>query len=301
MTEAKLPDELEEQAILHALEISDHEGRQDFLMRLQGESDHVRQTAAAYQAVTEMLAITVPPVTPPAALRERLVKHVALEVAREAEQFELVANTVAFGSVPVIKPQGSVRERLLSRIETDAGVQLKARSPVPGQAETHVADSRPRQFMPAWRHLLVTVYTSMRLCWKALENVLRTLPVRSKTSTPTPTRGTLSLSQGLTFIKAVEGVWRELAPGVTAKVLSFDTVSRRATTLLRIAPGTSYAPHRHTEMEELFVLEGGCRVAGREMTAGDYHRAEAGTEHHDTSSDDGCLLLIISSPQNEML
>ena len=301
MTEAKLPDELEEQAILHALGILGHGGRQDFLMRLQGGSDHVRQTTAAYQAVTEMLAITVPPVPPPAALRERLVNHVALEAAREAEQFELVANTVAFGLVPVIKPQGSVRERLLSRIETDAGVQLKARSPVPGQAETHAADSRPRQFMPAWRHLLVTVYTSMRLCWKALENVLRTLPVRSKTSTPIPTRGTLSLSQGLTFIKAVEGVWRELAPGVTAKVLSFDTVSRRATTLLRIAPGTSYAPHRHTEMEELFVLEGGCRVAGREMTAGDYHRAEAGTEHHDTSSDDGCLLLIISSPQNEML
>jgi len=301
VTEAKLPNELEEQAILHALGILDHGGRQDFLMRLQGGSDHVRQTTAAYQAVTEMLAITVPPVPPPAALRERLVNHVALEAAREAEQFELVANTVAFGLVPVIKPQGSVRERLLSRIETDAGVQLKARSPVPGQAETHAADSRPRQFMPAWRHLLVTVYTSMRLCWKALENVLCTLPVRSKTSTPIPTRGTLSLSQGLTFIKAVEGVWRELAPGVTAKVLSFDTVSRRATTLLRIAPGTSYAPHRHTEMEELFVLEGGCRVAGREMTAGDYHRAEAGTEHHDTSSDDGCLLLIISSPQNEML
>lgn len=301
MTEAKLPDELEEQAMLHALGILDHEGCRDFLMRLQGGFDHLRQTTAAYQAVTEMLAATVTPVTPPAALRERLVKHIALEAAREAEQFELVANTVALGSAPVIKPQGSVRERLLSRIEVDAGVLLTARNPVQGQAETHAADLRPRQFMPAWRHLLVTVYTSIRLCWKALENVLRALPIRSKTSTPTTMRGTLPLSQGLTFIKAVEGVWRELAPGVTAKVLSFDTVSRRATTLLRIAPGTSYVPHRHTETEELFVLEGGCRIAGREMTVGDYHRAEAGTEHHDTSSDDGCLLLIISSPQNELL
>lgn len=300
MTDVRLPDELEEQAILHALGVLDHEDRQDFLVRLQGTTDHVRQATASYQAVVQMLGTTVTPVTPPTTLRERLVKHIALEAAREAEQFESVANTVALGSVPV-SPRGTVRERLLSRIETDGGISLTARHPVQGQAETHIAGLQPRQFMPAWRHLLVTVYTSLRLCWKAFENVLRTLPIRSKTSTLIATRGVQPLNQGLTFIKAVEGVWRELAPGVTAKVLSFDTVSRRATTLLRIAPGTSYAPHRHTEMEELFVLEGGCRTAGRELTAGDYHRAEAGTEHHDTSSDDGCLLLIISSPQNEML
>jgi len=32
-----------------------------------------------------------------------------------------------------------------------------------------------------------------------------------------------------------------------------------------------------------------------------YHRAEAETEHHATSSGEGCLLLVISSPLNEML
>jgi len=301
MKDIRLPDELEDQAIFHALGVLDHKDRQDFLVRLQEASDHLRQATTAYQAVTEALASTVIPVTPPAALRDRLINHIAFEAAREAEQFEFIANTVALGSVPIIKPQDVVRERLLSRIETDGGIPLTARHPVQSQAEIHVADSRPRQFMPAWRHLLVTIYTSLRLCWKAFQNVLRMLPIRSKTSMPIRTKGSQSLSQGLTFIKAAEGVWRELAPGVSAKVLSFDAVSRRASTLLRIAPGTSYAPHRHTEMEELFVLEGGCRVAGCELTAGDYHRAEAGTEHHDTSSDDGCLLLIISSPQNEML
>jgi anti-sigma factor ChrR (cupin superfamily) len=108
-------------------------------------------------------------------------------------------------------------------------------------------------------------------------------------------------TKGLTFIRAAEGTWRGIAPGVTAKVLSFDPVSRRITTLLRFAPGTNYVPHRHTEAEELYVLQGGCSIAGHEMTVGDYHRAEAGTEHYDTSTDDGCLLLVISSPQNEML
>jgi anti-sigma factor ChrR (cupin superfamily) len=88
---------------------------------------------------------------------------------------------------------------------------------------------------------------------------------------------------------------------VVAKLLSYDSVSRRTTALVRIVPGTRYAPHRHAAAEELYVLEGGCLCGGRELTVGDYHRAEAGTEHHDTSSDDGCLLLVISSPQNEML
>ena len=86
-----------------------------------------------------------------------------------------------------------------------------------------------------------------------------------------------------------------------AKLLSFDPISGRTTTVLRFAPGTSYAPHRHTAVEELYVLEGGCRIAGREMRVGDYHRAEIGTVHHDTSTDEGCLLLVTSSPQNEML
>ena len=107
--------------------------------------------------------------------------------------------------------------------------------------------------------------------------------------------------KGLTFVKASEGTWHEMAPGVSAKVLFFDQAFRRATTLVRMTSGSFYAPHRHAEAEELYVLEGGCFCGGRELKAGDYHRAEAETEHHDTSSDEGCLLLVISSPQNEML
>lgn len=107
--------------------------------------------------------------------------------------------------------------------------------------------------------------------------------------------------KGLTFVKASEGTWQEVESGVSVKVLFFDPVSRRATALVRMVPGSRYAPHRHAEAEELYVLEGGCFCGGRELRAGDYHRAEAETEHHDTSSNEGCLLLVISSPRNEML
>lgn len=286
--------------MLFALGMLDSEGRHAFGVKLQGESDLLRHTTTAYHATVDALAAAVAPMTPPPTLRERLVQQIAKEAVHEAEQFELAANALALGAVP-IKPQDSVRERLLSRLDTDAGVRLSVGDTVCAQGNMHVTESRSSLFVPAWRHLLVTVYTSLRLCWKAFQNLLRACPILSQASRARPMSGAQWSGAGLTFITAAEGVWRELAPGVTAKVLSFDTVSRRATTLLRIAPGISYAPHRHTELEELLVLEGGCRIAGREMTVGDYHRAEAGTEHHDTSSDDGCLLLIISSPQNEML
>jgi hypothetical protein len=51
----------------------------------------------------------------------------------------------------------------------------------------------------------------------------------------------------------------------------------------------------------ILSAEGGCFCDGRKLKAGDYHHAEANTEHHDASSDEGCFLLINSSPHNEML
>lgn len=233
MTETRLPQELEEQAALHALGALERDDRRAFAVQLQGESLTLRQAVTAYHAVTDALTATVPPIVPRAGLRERILETVARDTARETAQFERVANELALTAAPVT-PRASLLERLMARVEGHTDVRLD--------------------------------------------------PLK-----------------GLTFVKASEGTWQEMAPGVSAKVLFFDPVSRRATALLRMAPGTSYAPHRHAEAEELYVLEGGCFCGGRELKAGDYHRAEIDTVHHDTSSDDGCLLLVISSPQNEML
>lgn len=294
MTEARLPEQLEEQAMLHALGILDPADRQAFIVRLQEESDLLRQATTAYQTVTESLAEAVAPVTPPATLRERLVKQMALHAARDTEQFELVANVLAIGAVPV-KPRDSVRDRLFSRIEAHPDIRRDIKDSTYLLSETPVlmGEGRGAQSERPLSHEVGPVATRLRSCWTAVLNFLRTLLIRSMIPRPP--------SNGLTFVKASEGIWRRIAPGVMAKLLFFDPTSRRVTTLLRFAPGTRYAPHRHAAVEELLVLEGGCRIAGREMTVGDYHRAEAWTVHHDTSTDEGCLLLAISSPQNEML
>lgn len=302
MTELKLREELEDQAILHALGILEPDDRRAFMVRLQGDPDLLRQAVTAYQATTDALASAVAPVTPSATLRERLIKKVALEAGRETEQFEHAANTLALASLPV-KPRDSVRERLLSRIEGHSDVRLDVTDSAYVLSETPalVGNGGERRLSQE----VDSFSTRLRSCWMGVSNFLRILVIRSMTSARVRYwKDKIAFQQptkGLTFIRASEGTWRGIAPGVMAKLLAFDPTSRRTTTLLRFAPGTSYAPHRHTAAEELYVLQGGCSIAGREMTVGDYHRAEAGTVHHDTSTDDGCLLLVISSPQNEML
>ena len=294
MTETTVPEDLEEQAMLYALGVLDPEDRRVFEVRLQEGSDLLRQTAAAYEATVYVLGTVVAPVTPPSSLRARLVQQISKEAAREVEQFELAANTVALGSIPV-KPRDAVRERLLSRIQAHSAVRLAVKDslPVLGDIADWKGDERVSEEKLGVPQDVAPLSTWLSSGWSAALNFLRTLVIRSMIPRPS--------SDGLTFVKASEGTWREIAHGVTAKLLAFDPVSRRATTLLRFLPGTSYAPHRHAAVEELYVLEGGCSIAGREMAVGDYHRAEAGTVHHDTSTDDGCLLLVISSPQNELL
>jgi anti-sigma factor ChrR (cupin superfamily) len=106
---------------------------------------------------------------------------------------------------------------------------------------------------------------------------------------------------GHVFVEAHEGEWREIAPGIVAKVLAMDEARQRVTALMRMQKGARYADHRHVLTEEMFVLEGSCTIGGRLLKAGDYHRAEAGSVHLDSYTDEGALMLVISSTQNEPL
>ena len=206
--------------------------------------------------------------------RSKFARGIGLDshhLAAEADRLRAVADQLAFAVHPV-NPRPSLRERLLAHLSTEADRETQSFDGIAGSLGFAVTPMRP----PA----------GLR------DRVLHTLG---------PQRHRAPHTSMLTFVRSGEGQWQPLADGVTAKILHFDPISQRATALVRMAPGARYAPHRHAEAEELYVLEGGCFCGGQELFAGDYHRAEAGTEHHDTSSDDGCLLLVISSPHNEML
>lgn len=101
------------------------------------------------------------------------------------------------------------------------------------------------------------------------------------------------------FVRASDREWRKVEPGVSVKVLFYDSVGHRVTTLVRLAPGARFAAHRHAQVEEFYVLEGSCVCAGEQLHTGDYHRAEAQSVHPVTSSERGCLALVMTSTENE--
>jgi len=107
---------------------------------------------------------------------------------------------------------------------------------------------------------------------------------------------------GLHLVRADEGEWEEVLAGVTVKRLSLDSERGLVTMLIRMAAGTSYPRHRHAGAEECLVLEGSLQVgADLLMLAGDFQRADAGSVHLPQSTPEGCLLLVTSSLDDDLL
>lgn len=102
-------------------------------------------------------------------------------------------------------------------------------------------------------------------------------------------------------ILASEGRWLEMREGVLLKKLHVDQASGIATSLVRMLPGTALPVHQHIGVEQFFVIEGDCNVAGQRLTSGDYHRAEVGSIHESTYTVDGTLFLLIAPERYEVL
>ncbi|MGH7927664.1 MAG: cupin domain-containing protein [Candidatus Binatia bacterium] len=102
------------------------------------------------------------------------------------------------------------------------------------------------------------------------------------------------------FIHANEGTWIEVGPGILAKILNMDAERQRVTAMVRMAPGSGYADHEHAGVEEVLVLEGSCYCGGRLLRKGDYHRAEVGSVHLDTRTDEGSLMLVTAPIESQM-
>ena len=108
-------------------------------------------------------------------------------------------------------------------------------------------------------------------------------------------------SEGFRILRAGEGPWEPTArPGVHVKPLSVDPARRYVTMLVRMDPGSSYPGHLHAGVEECFVLEGELRVGEEVLRRGDYQRADEGSEHGIQWTEKGCLLLIVSSQDDEL-
>lgn len=101
---------------------------------------------------------------------------------------------------------------------------------------------------------------------------------------------------------AQDGGFRPLAiPGISVRPLFHDKDRNYVTTLVRFEPGARYPVHRHSQVEECYVLEGDLHHGETVYGPGDYQRAEPGSLHGEQWSEKGCLVLILADPQDEVL
>jgi len=95
-------------------------------------------------------------------------------------------------------------------------------------------------------------------------------------------------------LRAAEGVWKPLVPGIVIKTLRRDERAGTQTSLWRIDPGAAVPPHPHTQEEECLVLEGSITHDGIEYFPGDFLLAPRGERHKAFLAPRGALLLIRS-------
>jgi quercetin dioxygenase-like cupin family protein len=105
----------------------------------------------------------------------------------------------------------------------------------------------------------------------------------------------------LLVVRGGEGGWERVMDGIYSKRLYVDVEHDRVTMLIRMDPGASYVPHRHGGPEQCFVLEGDIREGGDVFHAGDFQCAAHGSVHGVQSTENGCLLLIVSSLRDRIL
>lgn len=112
----------------------------------------------------------------------------------------------------------------------------------------------------------------------------------------------VTLAPGLTLTFGNRIPWTAPAiPGVRIKRLFVDPARRYASSLVTMRAGTVYPAHRHTQVEELFMLSGDLIVGGHVIRAGDYCRAEPATLHEAVRTEHGCTFIALASLDDEML
>ena len=116
----------------------------------------------------------------------------------------------------------------------------------------------------------------------------------------TPRRATSQLSEALHFIRHDEGWQPHPIPGITVKVLSVDQQSGVATLLIKAAPGTTYPAHHHSGPEGCYVIEGEVLVAGRRIGPGDFHLADADSDHDPLYTQTGATVLLVCAAADYM-
>ena len=93
-------------------------------------------------------------------------------------------------------------------------------------------------------------------------------------------------------LRAGEGAWHEILPGIEKKSLFHDTAANSESFLLRFAPGARLPEHKHRSAEECVVLEGTFVIGDLRLDTGDFQAFEGNTIHPETYCERGGLVYV---------
>ncbi len=117
------------------------------------------------------------------------------------------------------------------------------------------------------------------------------------TSKPVEEAQTITrLAEGVSEYASGNGMaWTTSKPGLHSKTLYDSPGSDERTLLFKMDPGARSEMHSHTEIEQIYVLEGSFHDGERLLHAGD-HCVRAPGAMHIAASDEGATMLVIYTP-----
>jgi len=174
------------------------------------------------------------------------------------------------------------------------------------QAEAHAFEQHLAEGCEVCGHELETFERTVRDLAFASQEIEPPSTVRGRLIARTAQFDRVSKRQSIdadqfVSILSTEGEWLDIDEGVRLKKMYVDRLTGIATSLVRMLPGASLPAHQHLGVEQFFVIEGDCNVAGQTLGAGDYHRAKEGSTHETTFTTGGTLFLLIAPERYAVL
>jgi quercetin dioxygenase-like cupin family protein len=212
--------------------------------------------------------------------REHCAQGCAICTAAVAEVAQLFEQLLL--AAPPIQAPPAVRARLLAAVRADGAREAAPPAPAAEEipAEEIPAEEIPAEEIPAEEIPAEEIPAEEIQVWK---------------------RWTTTEPSKFHIVPSSQGWQPTAVPGIDVRALHVDEARDAVTMLIRMAPGTSYPRHRHGGDEECFVIRGVLKIEDHVLRAGDYQFAPRGSIHGVQSTDEGCMLLIVSSRHDELL
>lgn len=96
-------------------------------------------------------------------------------------------------------------------------------------------------------------------------------------------------------LRANEGEWIALGPGVRIKELHRNVALNRWTILVDAEPGAVFPEHEHPQDEEIFMISGDLAFGDVELGPGDFHFSSKGSLHAAHRTRAGCRCIIVQA------